>query len=247
MAAISFSGHSIAIPTAACRLAPDDPGRAIKQAVGAFTKAELIAKNLACRRGGRWVFAGVSFALNSGQALLLKGANGSGKSSLLRVLASLIAPVEGAIGWRGASIRADLESYRAELRFISHQDAIKPVLRVRENLAFVSGLADPAVTAQAIDSALDGLDLLPLANLPARFLSAGQRRRLALARLLAAPAPLWLLDEPGSGLDRQSLERLHVMISAHRQAGGIVIASSHGDLNLPEAQFLDMSAQREAA
>jgi len=215
--------------------------------VGALNKADLTVQDLACRRGGRWVFAGVSFALSAGQVLLLKGANGSGKSSLLRVLASLIAPADGTIAWNGADIADDLEAYRRDLRFVSHQDAIKPVLQVRENLAFTARLADPSVTSHGLDSALDALDLRPLADLPARLLSAGQRRRLALARLAAAPAPLWLLDEPGSGLDRESLERLHAMIAAHRQAGGIVVASSHGDLDLADAQSLDMSALRAAA
>ncbi len=206
-----------------------------------FSKAELSVDALACRRGGRWVFTGVSFVLVSGQALLLQGANGSGKSSLLRVLASLIAPAEGVMRWCGNDARDDIELYRRDLRFVSHQDAVKPALRVRENLSFMAGLADPAILPAALDRALDAVDLGKLADLPARFLSAGQRRRLALARLAASPAPLWLLDEPGSGLDAESLQRLHGLIAVHRNAGGIVIASSHGDLALADAQLLDMN------
>jgi len=212
-----------------------------------FAAAQLTAERLACRRGGRWVFAEISFALSAGQALLLSGANGSGKSSLLRVLARLIAPAEGSLRWNGQEVDRDLDLYRTQLRFISHHDAIKPVLGVRENLAFLGRLCDPKIGAAALDDALAAMDLQPLADLPARLLSAGQRRRLALARLAAAPAPLWLLDEPGSGLDRASLSRLHDMIAQHRRRGGIVIASSHGDLDLPGCIGLDMSASRAAA
>lgn len=193
------------------------------------------------------VFADLSFALASGQALLLTGANGSGKSSLLRLLATLIAPIEGALRWRGAAIDTDIDAYRAGLRFVSHQDAVKPVLTVRENLAFLAGLADPALPAIRLESALDAFDMRALADLPARLLSAGQRRRLALSRLAAAPAPLWLLDEPGSGLDRASLHRLHALIADHRAQGGLVVASSHGDLDLPDTTTLDMNALRVAA
>ncbi len=209
-------------------------------------QGELTVDALACRRGGRWVFADIGFVLSPGQALLLNGANGSGKSSLLRVLAQLIAPAEGTMKWCGKNVRDDLDFYRAQLRFVSHQDAVKPALRVRENLAFVAGLADPAIAPDTILRALAAVELLALADMPARFLSAGQRRRLALARLAASPAPLWLLDEPGAGLDRASLARLHELIAAHRRNGGIVIASSHGDLLMPDAQLLDMSAASTA-
>ena len=190
------------------------------------------------------VFAGLSFVLGPGEALLLSGANGSGKSSLLRLLATLIAPIEGVLRWNGAPVPDDVDAYRFALRFVSHQDAVKPLLTVRENLAFLSGLADPALATDRLDAALDVLDMRPLARLPARLLSAGQRRRLALSRLAASPAPLWLLDEPGSGLDRASLQRLHDLIAHHRSGGGMVIASSHGDLDLPLAQPLDMNALR---
>ncbi len=209
-----------------------------------YPPAELRAERLACRRGGRVVFAGLSFALGPGQAVLLSGANGSGKSSLLRLLATLVAPIEGVLRWNGAPVPDDIDAYRTALRFVSHQDAVKPLLTVQENLAFLSGLADPALTPAKLDAALDALDMRPLARLPARLLSAGQRRRLALSRLAASPAPLWLLDEPGSGLDRASLQRLHALIAHHRASGGMVIASSHGDLDLPQAQPLDMNALR---
>lgn len=209
-----------------------------------YPPVELRAEGLACRRGGRVVFAGLSFALGPGQAVLLSGANGSGKSSLLRLLATLIAPIEGVLRWNGEAVSGDIDAYRAALRFVSHQDAVKPLLTVQENLAFLSGLADPALSPAQLDAALDALDMRPLGRLPARLLSAGQRRRLALSRLAASPAPLWLLDEPGSGLDRASLQRLHGMIAQHRAKGGMVIASSHGDLDLPQARPLDMNALR---
>jgi heme exporter protein A len=212
-----------------------------------YPLAQLRADRLACRRGGRMVFSELSFSLESGQALLLTGANGTGKSSLLRLLATLLAPAEGSLQWQGVAVDADIDAYRAGLRFVSHQDAVKPVLTVRENLAFLAGLGDPALSAARIEAALEAFDMAPLVDLPARLLSAGQRRRLALSRLVAAPAPLWLLDEPGSGLDRTSLQRLHGLIAAHRARGGLVIASSHGDLDLPGAAALDMNALRVAA
>jgi heme exporter protein A len=215
--------------------------------MGAFPEADITVQELGCRRGGRLVFAGLSFSLSSGEAMLLGGANGSGKSSLLRVLAYLIRPAAGSVLWCGANVAADLEAYRAQLRFVSHQDAVKPALLVKENLAFAAGLGEPTITSAAVGIALDAMELGPLADLPAQLLSAGQRRRLALARLAAAPAPLWLLDEPGSGLDKPSLARLHQLIATHRHQGGIVIASSHGDLDMPDCRHLDMNTARAAA
>jgi heme exporter protein A len=213
----------------------------------AFASVTLSAQGLACVRGGRPVFAGVDFALSSGQAMVLVGANGSGKSSLLRVLASLTPPAAGALNWCGIDPRRDPETYRAALRYLSHQDAVKPVLRVGETVTFAARLAEPSTKPEAIAAALRALDLDRLADLPARFLSAGQRRRLALARLIATPAPLWLLDEPGAGLDAQSLRVLHTLIEAQRRKGGIVIASTHGDLVLPDAQRLDLGTLARAA
>lgn len=193
----------------------------------------LHAENLACLRGERAVFAGLSFSLEPGGALLLVGANGAGKSTLLRLLAGLLTPAEGRLLWNGEEALADRAGHAARLRYLSHQDALKPALTARENLAFFAHLwgGEPA-------AALDALGLTPLAELPARVLSSGQKRRLALARLALAPAALWLLDEPTVGLDTASVDRLGRLLATHRAAGGMVLAATHLPLPLPGAREL---------
>jgi len=190
----------------------------------------LEARALACLRGERVVFAGLSFALAPGGALLLVGANGAGKSSLLRLLAGLIPPAEGALLWQGEDALADRPAHAARLRYLSHQDALKPALTARENLAFFARL-----WGGEVEAALAALALLPLAELPARVLSSGQKRRLALARLALGAAPLWLLDEPTVGLDSASVGLLGEMLARHRAAGGMVLAATHLPLPLPGA------------
>jgi heme exporter protein A len=193
----------------------------------------LEARDLACLRGERVVFAGLSFALAAGEALLLVGRNGAGKSSLLRLLAGLLPPAEGAVLWQGEDALADRPAHARRLRYLSHQEALKPALTVRENLAFYARLWGGDVPA-----ALEAVALTPLADLPARVLSAGQKRRLALARLLLGQAPLWLLDEPSVGLDSASVERLGGILQRHRAAGGVVLAATHLPLPLPGAREL---------
>ena len=193
----------------------------------------LEGRDLACLRGERVVFADLSFALRPGAALLLTGANGAGKSTLLRVLAGLLRPAEGAVLWQGEDVVAEPASYAARLRYLSHQDALKPALTVAENLDFFARLWGGAVAA-----ALEAMALAPLAELPARVLSSGQKRRLALARLALAPVPLWLLDEPTTGLDAASVERLGPLLAEHRARGGIVVAATHIPLPLPDSREL---------
>jgi heme exporter protein A len=193
----------------------------------------LNAENLAVLRGERTVFAGLSFTLAPGGAILVTGANGAGKSTLLRLLAGLLAPVEGRLLWDGADALADHAIHAGRLRYLSHQDAVKPALTARENLAFFA-----RIWGGDTDAALAALALAPLAELPARVLSAGQKRRLALARLALAPAALWLLDEPTVGLDAASVERLEALLARHRAAGGMVLAATHLPLPLPGAREL---------
>jgi heme exporter protein A len=200
------------------------------------SNGDLVAEALACRRGDRLVFAGLSCALPPGGALVLTGANGSGKSSLLRLLATLLEPAAGRVMWGGAPITDDISRYRAALRYVGHLDAIKPALGVRETLDFWAGISGTPVPR--IDSALVAFALDPLADWPCRWLSAGQRRRLALARLVAAPAPLWLLDEPTAALDADGEQRLIEAIEGHRAAGGRVIVATHQPLALARAQLL---------
>lgn len=193
----------------------------------------LEAQQLACWRAERLVFADLTFTLAPGEALLLTGANGAGKSSLLRLLAGLIPAAEGQLLWDGEDALADKISHGAKLRYLGHQDALKPALTARENLAFFARLRGGEVEA-----ALEALDLTPLAELPARVLSSGQKRRLALARLALAPCGLWLLDEPSVGLDAASVQRLAPLFTAHRAAGGMVVAATHLPLPLPDAREL---------
>jgi heme exporter protein A len=209
-------------------------------------EGDLVADRLACRRGERFVFAGVSLTLPPGGALVLTGANGSGKSSLLRLLASLLVPAAGQVLWGGAPILDDLAAYRARLHYLGHLDAIKPALGVRETLAFWAGLRG---SAPQIDAALAAFGLDGIADWPCRWLSAGQRRRLALARLVATPASLWLLDEPTAALDADGEARLAAAIAAHRDRGGRAVVATHQPNALPGAVELrlgDFAASGDA-
>jgi len=186
------------------------------------------AQTLAAFRGERLVFRDVSFRLEAGGALVLAGPNGSGKSTLLRLLAGLVPPAAGTLLWDGADALADLAEHATRLAYLGHQDAVKPGLTAAENLALVARGAETA-------SALAAMDIAALADLPARMLSAGQKRRLALCRLAIHPAPLWLLDEPTLGLDAAAVAQLGALLAGHRAGGGVVVAATHLPLPLPEA------------
>ncbi len=217
-------------------------------------------RDLACLRGERSVFAGLSFALAPGGALLLTGPNGSGKSSLLRLMAGLLAPAAGSLLWDGAPVREDPEAHRARLHYVGHLNAIKTDLTAAENLAFWAsgrgtgpeggpnaGSDTNSAARLAVGTALERFALAPLADVAARLLSAGQRRRLALARLLTGTAELWLLDEPTVGLDESSLGRLQAILAAHRETGGRIVAATHTALELPGAERLDLTDYPPAA
>jgi heme exporter protein A len=205
---------------------------------------DLSAEDLACRRGVRLVFTGVSFWLPAGGALVLNGANGSGKTSLLRLLATLVPPAAGRLLWGMAPIDADIGAYRALLHYVGHQDGVKPGLTPREMLAFWAALhgVEPSRIPPLVDGALAAFALDGVADWPCRWLSAGQRRRLALARVVAAPASIWLLDEPTSGLDRDNLLRLERAIAAHRAAGGRVVVASHTPIDIGAAVVVTLDA-----
>lgn len=201
--------------------------------------APLGAQDLACIRGDRLVFSGLSFSVAPGSALVLRGPNGTGKSSLLRLLAGLLPAAQGTLLWGGEPTRPDREEHRARLLYVGHLDAVKPALTVRENLGF---WADQAGHAAQVEAALHTFGLRPLAELPGRFLSAGQKRRVNLARLAAIPAPLWLLDEPSVSLDAESVALLGRLVAAHCARGGLVLAASHVDFGLESAAVLDLGA-----
>lgn len=178
----------------------------------------LVAEGLACERGGRRVFAGVDFAIDPGGALQVEGRNGAGKSSLLRVLAGLLPPADGRLA----------NPFRTA--FAGHDVALKPGMRLADELAHWARL--DAAAPGAVGAALAAFDLVELAGLPVAVLSSGQKRRAALARVAASGAPLWLLDEPGVGLDTASMALLAAAMAQHRAGGGLVVAATHGDIGL---------------
>ena len=191
------------------------------------------ADRLAGGRGERWLFEDVSFALTPGDALIVVGPNGSGKTTLLRILSGLLPPLAGDIIWTNQP-SAD----QAKLHYLGHHNSVKGALTGAENLHFwqqISGMADEGRIAAATRT----LMLDELIGLPARVLSAGQRRRLALARLLAVPAPVWILDEPTSALDTGSASAVSRMVDAHRKLGGIVVLATHHVLGVAQAKILD--------
>lgn len=192
---------------------------------------QLLGHNLACERGGRLVFRDIDFCLRSGQLLQLTGPNGSGKSSLLRLIAGLNEPQAGTLTLDGG--HSEL-SVAQQCHLIAHQDAVKPAMSVGENLTFWSNF----LGGGGIDSALVAFDLHRIAALPAALLSAGQKRRLALSRLVAVQRVLWLLDEPTVGLDTASLDRLAVVMANHLDVGGMIIAATHTPLGRqPDCQL----------
>ncbi|MBY0512025.1 MAG: heme ABC exporter ATP-binding protein CcmA [Rhodospirillaceae bacterium] len=206
-----------------------------------FTSGRFSGEGLACRRGGRLVFAGLHFSVAPGGALVLRGPNGSGKTTLLRLMSGLTPSSSGHMAWDGTPVD-DRDAHAARLRFVTHLDAVKPALTIMENLAFWMALWSGKVEDTVILKAMEALDLQRLSAFPARLLSAGQRHRLALARLMVAPAPLWLLDEPGNALDDASLTALAKMIADHRARGGMVVVASHGSAFVEGGMTLDVGA-----
>jgi heme exporter protein A len=190
----------------------------------------LAAEDVAVFRGERLVFRDLGFRVSDGGALVLAGPNGSGKSTLLRLLAGLVHPAAGHVLWNGEDALEDLAAHGRRVAYLGHQDAVKPGLTVAENIRFAA-----TVSGRPVMTALAAVGLEALADLPARMLSAGQKRRLALSRLVLSTAPLWLLDEPTLGLDTVSIARFGGLLSAHRASGGIVVAATHVPLPLLDA------------
>ena len=195
---------------------------------------------MAAFRGDHLVFADLSFRLEAGGALVLIGRNGSGKTTLLRLIAGLMPRAAGEVLWAGEDALADLPSHGLRLAYLGHQDALKLGLTAAENLALWARVAREE-RAGAVERALAAVGLAELTHLPARMLSAGQRRRVAIARLLVSGAVLWLLDEPTTALDTVSVGRLGDLAAAHRAKGGMVIAATHLDLPLPGAVEVSLS------
>jgi heme exporter protein A len=200
---------------------------------GEEREMRITAHELTCVRGGRLVFSGLSFALAPGDTLLVTGPNGAGKSSLLRLVAGLLKPARGSLTVDGAA--AATRPIGGALHLVGHRNAVKSALTVARNLLFwrdfLGGSGD-------VGKALAAFGLSALADAPAALLSAGQRRRLALARLLVASRPLWLLDEPGAALDSEGRGKITSLIAAHCSEGGIAVVAGHGEITPPLARVL---------
>jgi heme exporter protein A len=202
----------------------------------------LVASDLACIRGGRTVFSALSFAVSAGGALLVSGPNGAGKSSLLRAVAGLVHLTDGRLALEGGDADASLGE---QAHYLGHLDALKPSLSVAENLEFWTRyLGGGAATADLKTAALDAVGLGGIAHLPAAYLSAGQRRRLSIARLIAVERPLWLLDEPTSALDTSAQTMLATLMRSHLAGGGMILAATHGPVGLDGATELRMGGAR---
>ncbi len=200
----------------------------------------LIAENLTVERGGRTILSGLSFLANAGEAVVLVGPNGAGKTTLLRTIAGFIRPVSGSILLEGG--QADT-SVAEQAHFIGHANAIKAHLTVRENVRFwATYLGGPRDAEGRVDLALQHFAISGLGEFPAAYLSAGQKRRAGLARLLVAGRPLWLLDEPTVSLDAASTKILGAAVNAHLEGGGVVIAASHLPLGFARSREFDVAA-----
>ncbi|KXF78977.1 cytochrome C biogenesis protein CcmA [Paramesorhizobium deserti] len=198
----------------------------------------LVAEKLSGERGGETIFSDLDFVIAMGGALLVTGPNGAGKSTLLRIIAGLLAPASGDVRLEDSGSFPDLQS---ACHYLGHQNAMKPALSVRENLAFWQAFnGEPR---KDIDEALETVGLDGIDHLPFGYLSTGQKRRIAIAKLLVSHRPVWLLDEPTAGLDKVSEGRFAGLMQGHLAEGGIVIAATHLPLGLEGAQELRMEGR----
>lgn len=189
--------------------------------------ASFTGHDLCCRRGGRIVFRGLDFAVGDGEALILTGPNGSGKSTLLRLMAGLLPRAAGKMAWDGVDIADDPDAHHARIAYVSQSDAVKPLQTALENVIFWARLNGAEHPESAAMDALEAMGMHNLADVPGRYLSAGQTRRVNIARIMAADHKVWLLDEPVNGLDAESRDALRQRIEAHRTKGGMVICALH--------------------
>ena len=192
----------------------------------------LEISNLACTRGDHLLFSGLNFSLSAGELLQVQGANGSGKTTLLRTLCGFMTPTAGKICWRGQNIRQLGEEYYAEMIYLGHLNAIKDELNALENLRISAGLAGCDVDDKQFTAALRHMGLRGRETLPVKVLSQGQRRRVALARLLLSDAVLWILDEPLTALDVGAIGLMQDLIAAHLAKKGMVIYTTHQPLEV---------------
>jgi heme exporter protein A len=196
---------------------------------------QLIARDIACVRGGRILFSGLGFSLAPGNGVLLSGPNGIGKSSLLRILAGLLPAAAGTIA---------LPAETRRIAYLGHDDGLKPLATVAESLVFwaaVNGPIEPTARRQAIEDAMETFALGALAALPCRYLSAGQRRRVALGRIVATAAPLWLMDEPTTALDAAGAGAFEKILARHLAAGGMAVVATHAPIAVDAMDTLEIA------
>jgi heme exporter protein A len=198
---------------------------------------KITGQGLACERGGRLVFTGLDFHVAAGELLVLRGPNGAGKTTLLRLIAGLNEPAAGTLEFSGAA--GDGDDNASLVHFVAHNDAIKPHLTVAENLSFWAAFLGAPESGDAVRDAMQAMHLAPLEQFQAQRLSAGQKRRLGLARLALAERPVWLLDEPTVGIDARSQQLLADLMKQHLAGGGLIIASTHVDLPVRSSAVLN--------
>ncbi|MEK6591758.1 MAG: cytochrome c biogenesis heme-transporting ATPase CcmA [Pseudomonadota bacterium] len=199
----------------------------------------LEADNLECVRGDRTLFSNLSFALNSGELLRVAGTNGSGKTSLLRILCGLLSPEHGEVRWRGGKIHSLREEYWREIVYLGHSNAVKDELTAAENLVVACTLAGLKVGRDQAMAALHCFGLADCAELPAKVLSQGQRRRVSLARLiLSEELPLWILDEPFTSLDAAAVDYMQTLIAEHVARGAAIVLTTHQEAQIASVAMI---------
>ena len=200
----------------------------------------LEARDLTCVRGDRRLFSGVGFSMTAGDCLHVRGENGVGKTSLLRLLTGLSKPESGEVLWNSKSITQESSAFHRELLFLGHRDALKDELSALENLQMYAALDDIKLSLEDALAALARFGLRGRENLPIHCLSAGQKRRVLMARMLTRNARLWILDEPFNALDVHAIDQLEVLITEHLAKGGMLVLTSHQAVKLPKVKVLDL-------
>ncbi|MEE4378654.1 MAG: cytochrome c biogenesis heme-transporting ATPase CcmA [Candidatus Competibacteraceae bacterium] len=207
------------------------------------TDPTLTAEAMTCVRDGRALFEELTVQVEASQLLQIEGVNGAGKTSLLRILCGLSEPREGIVYWRGQDIRVCRPIYHRELLYIGHNPGIKPELTPLENLRFFGALTGHSCTESALETALEQIGLYGYEHTKVAMLSAGQRRRVGLARLWLNDAPLWILDEPFTAIDRDGIANLEARLGSHVQAGGLAVITSHQTLGLDDGYVRHLRLQ----
>ncbi len=192
----------------------------------------LEVKNLFCERDERILFGGLSFLIDNGEVLQIEGQNGSGKTTLLRILSGLTEAFEGSLFWNGQVIEEVREEYYQAMLYVGHLSGVKVALTAEENLLWMRQL-DPSLNRISISDALEKVGLYGYEDVPCFTLSAGQQRRVGLARLYLSNAPLWILDEPFTALDKKGVSEKETLISQHVAGGGCAVLTTHHNLNIP--------------